>query len=217
MFGHADIGRLHADSIIIHSNDGIIPLSLLLAVFERITVSALLKDRTADGTSYANHNRFCGDFLVNLNSKRANAPSAPSENAIARQAMNAIQQIDREARERKLAQAETLNAAKATLHKRIEELEHQLAQIDQVMAAITGSPVVHEKRARRDLSADRERVARWMEGRKGQKFAAGDLLREFPELEGAQISYLLKPLVQDGKIHTDISEGMKRPKYFVAA
>ena len=154
---------------------------------------------------------------MNIYAKRSKTPAPPSENAIARQAMNAIEQIDREARERKLAQAATLNATKATIQNRIDELQHQLAQIDQAIAAITGAPVIQQKRARRDLSADRDRVARWMDGHKGQKFAARDLLREFPELEGAQISYLLKPLVQDGKIHTDTSEGMKRPKYFVSA
>ena len=153
---------------------------------------------------------------MNIHAKASKAPSPPSENAIARQAMNAIEQINREARERKLAQAATLNAAKATLQSRIEELQHQLAQIDHALATINGVPVNREKRERRDFAADRERVARWMEGRKGQMFAARDLAREFPELEGVQISYLLKPLVQNGKIQTDLSEGIKRPKYFVA-
>jgi len=131
--------------------------------------------------------------------------------------MDAIEQIEREARERKIAQAEALNTAKTAIERRIQELQHQLAQIHTALAAINSTPTPREKHARRDLSTDRERVARWMEARKGQKFGAGDLVREFPELENVQISYLLKPLMQDGKIHTDTTEGMKRPKYFVAA
>jgi hypothetical protein len=54
-----------------------------------------------------------------------------------------------------------------------------------------------------------------MEGRKGQKYGAGDLAREFSELEGVSISKFLKPLVESGKIHTDVSDGIKRTKYFI--
>ena len=150
-------------------------------------------------------------------SRQSKAVSARQDNAAVRSAMEAIKQIECESREKKLAQAEALTTAKTAIEGRIQELQHQLGQINTALAAINGSPAPHERRARRDFSADRERVAQWMEGRKGQKFAARDLVREFPELEGAQISYLLKPLVQDGKIHTDTTEGMKRPKYFVAA
>jgi hypothetical protein len=72
-----------------------------------------------------------------------------------------------------------------------------------------------EKGSRRDLKEVRERVARWMEGRKGQKLNAGDLAQEFPELQGTSISFLVKPLVASGKVHTDTSDGAKRLKYFV--
>ena len=54
-----------------------------------------------------------------------------------------------------------------------------------------------------------------MAGRKGQKFAAGDLVREFPELEGVVISIFLKPLITAGHVQTDTSEGIRRTKYFV--
>jgi hypothetical protein len=73
-----------------------------------------------------------------------------------------------------------------------------------------------ERRERRNLEEVRERVGRWMEGRKGQKFMAGDLVREFPELDGVAVSIFMKPLVEAGKVKTDTSEGNRRMKYFVA-
>ena len=149
--------------------------------------------------------------------RQSKKASTTRDNSLVQSAMDAIKQIDRETKTRKLAQAEALNTASAAIERRLEELQHQLTQIDNAISTIRGTPAAQPRRTRRDLSEDRQRVARWMEGRKGQKFAAGDLLREFPELEGAQISYLLKPLVQDGKIHTDTTEGSRRPKYFVTA
>jgi hypothetical protein len=149
--------------------------------------------------------------------KPAKSAATRQDNAVVRSALEAVEQIDREAREKKLAQAEALQTTKAAIEGRIQDLQHQLTQINTALAAINGTPAPHEKNGRRDLAADRQRVAQWMEARKGQKFAARDLLQEFPELENVQISYLLKPLMQEGKIHTDTSEGMKRPKYFVVA
>ena len=55
-----------------------------------------------------------------------------------------------------------------------------------------------------------------MEGRKGQQFSAGDLQKEFNELEGVAVSVFMKPLIESGKIQTDTSEGIRRMKYFVA-
>ena len=138
------------------------------------------------------------------------------DNSLAKKAIETIAQIDREASEKKMAQLESLQSAKAAIHERMNELNHQLSQIESAIASIKGSPEKKERRARRNLDEDRERVSRWMTGRKGQKFAAGDLIREFPELEGTVMSAFLKPLVQEGKIQTDTSEGIRRTKYFVA-
>ena len=147
---------------------------------------------------------------------KANVVPVLPDNALAKQAMDAIRQIDSEAHEKKLLQFEQLKSAKVTILDRIDELNHQLAQIDQAMEAITGHPAPsREKGSRRDLKEVRERVERWMEGRRGQKFNAGDLAREFPELQGASISMFLKPLVASGKVHIDASDGPKRLKYFV--
>ena len=142
------------------------------------------------------------------------AASLP-DNSLARKAIEAIQMIEEEAKGKKMAQLESLQSAKAAIHERMNELTHQLAQIDDAIASIKGVPVHKEKRVRRNLDDDRERVARWMTGHKGQKFGAGDLVREFPELEGTVMSAFLKPLVQEGKVHTDVSEGIRRTKYFI--
>jgi hypothetical protein len=148
--------------------------------------------------------------------KPKNATPPQTENALAKQALEAIDQIDREAQQKKQAQADALKKARDTITERMSELEHQLAQIDKALAAITGQPAARPKRPRRDLNEIRERVGRWMEGHRGEKFGAGDLQKEFPELEGVAVSLFLKPLIEENKIKTDTSEGIRRMKYFVA-
>jgi hypothetical protein len=150
--------------------------------------------------------------------KTKEVETAMPDNAMAKQALDAIRQIERETQEKKQAQVEKLKAAKASLLDRMGELERQLAQIDKAMEAISGEPA--EERGggggeRRNLKEVRERVDRWMEGHKGQKLAPGDLVREFPELEGVSISTFLKPLVDSKKVQTDDTDGPKRLKYFV--
>jgi hypothetical protein len=151
------------------------------------------------------------------NTKKSKNAAPLPDNALAKQALEAIDQIEREAEQKKLAQAEGLKEARETIMKRIGELNHQLEQLDKALSAITGeAPAPKERRQRRDLNEIRERVGRWMEGRRGQKFSAGDLQREFPELEGVAVSIFLKPLVEENKVKTDASEGIRRMKYFVA-
>jgi hypothetical protein len=148
--------------------------------------------------------------------KPKSVPPALPDNALAKQALEAIDQIDKEAQQKKEAQAEALKKARETITDRINELNHQLAQIDKALAAITGQPTTRVKRPRRDLNEIRERVGRWMEGHRGQKFGAGELQKEFPELEGVAVSIFLKPLVEEGKVSTDSSDGIRRMKYYVA-
>ncbi len=140
-----------------------------------------------------------------------------SDNAIARKALEAIREIEQDAKAKKLGQLDTLQTAKAAIVQRVEELNRQLEQIQQAVSAITGKQAPKERRARRDLTEERERIGRWMVGRRGEKFGAGDLVREFPELEGTPMSIFLKPLVESGKVKTDATGGMKRTKYFVEA
>ncbi len=148
--------------------------------------------------------------------KNARKSAGLPDNAIARKALETINQIELEAKEKKMAQLESLQSAKAAIHERLNELNHQLEQINSAIGAIKGEkPGGKEKRVRRNLEGERERVARWMEGHPGQKFGAGELVKEFPELDGTPISIFLKPLVESGKLKTDASEGIRRTKYFV--
>src|SRR5262249_48078276 len=109
-------------------------------------------------------------------------------------------------------------SAKAAILERINELTHQLQQLDKAISAVTGEPTPsREKRERRDWSETRERVGRGVEARRGEKVAAGGLVKEFPELDGQVVSIFLRPLVESGKVKTDATEGVRRTKYFVAA
>ena len=140
------------------------------------------------------------------------------DNALAKQAMENIAKIEREAQQKKLEQLEGLKGAKAAILERLNELTHQLEQIDKAVAAITGHPApTREKRGRKDWSDTRERVGRWMEARRGEKFAAGQLVKEFPELDGQVVSIFLRPLIDSGKVKTDATEGVRRTKYFVTS
>ena len=140
--------------------------------------------------------------------------SAP-DNAVARQALESFAQINRETRQKKQAQVETLRQSRTAILDQLKDIQHQIAQIDAALAAITGKPAAASPKAgRRDLSDVRERMGCWIEARRGEKFGAGVLAKEFPELGDTAVSYLLKPLVESGRLHTDASEGMKRPKYF---
>ena len=154
-------------------------------------------------------------------SRKARQTTNLADNAVAKKVLEEIQKIEAEAKQKKLEQLESLEQVKTNILDRMEELKHQLAQVENAITMITGgsgkraatsSP---EKRARRDLNEVRERLVRWLEGRKGEKFMAGDLIKEFPELEGVQISMFLRTLTQAGTVKTDASEGNRRMRYFV--
>jgi len=146
-----------------------------------------------------------------------------AENAFARKALEEIQKIDDEAKQRKLAQLGALKEAKDNILNRIEELKHQLEQIDKAIAVIGNikqqpqPKPKPERRRRRDWGDVRNRVANWLTTHKGEKFLAKDLVREFPELRGQQVSLFLKPLRDAGKIQADTDEGVQKTKYFVQA
>ena len=145
-------------------------------------------------------------------------PVTVAENALARKALEAVQLIEREAQEKKMAQLESLQAAKAAINDRLNELNSQLEQIEEAMTAITGEEAPpREKRSRRKLDETRERVIRWLQGHANERLSAGDLSREFPELQGATISVFLKPLLKSGQLQRDTTEGIRRAKYFVPA
>ena len=65
--------------------------------------------------------------------KKAKSGGALPDNALAKQALETIAQIEREADQKKQAQLESLEAARSAIMDRMTELEHQLAQIDKAM------------------------------------------------------------------------------------
>jgi hypothetical protein len=145
------------------------------------------------------------------------SPPALADNAIAKNALDALEQIDREAKQKKLGQLESLQQARDDILEQMQQLQHQMSHIESAIAAISGKPVPSkERKPRRDLEEVRVRVGRWMVGRQGQKFMAGDLAREFPELDGVPVSIFMKPLVAEGKVVMDASGGNRQVKYFVA-
>ncbi|MCL2648930.1 MAG: hypothetical protein FWD61_18350 [Phycisphaerales bacterium] len=152
--------------------------------------------------------------------KKARQATNLADNAVAKKVLEEIQKIEAEAKQKKLEQLESLEQVKANISDRMEELKHQLEQVENAIATITGagkrvSASQPQKRVRRDLNEVRERLVRWLEGRKGEMFMAGDLIKEFPELEGVQISMFLRTLTQAGTVKTDASEGNRRMRYFV--
>ena len=153
--------------------------------------------------------------------RKARQTTPLAENAVAKKVLEEIQKIEAEAKQKKLEQLKSLEQVKTNILDRMEELKHQLAQVENAITMITGgsskraSASPPEKRVRRDLNEVRERLVRWLEGRKGEMFMAGDLIKEFPELEGVQISMFLRTLTQAGTVKTDASEGNRRMKYYV--
>jgi hypothetical protein len=139
-------------------------------------------------------------------------PPQPKGNALADSALAAIDQIERD---KKRAQLESLDAAREQIAGRIKELEHQLTQINKVFELVNGKPVVTEPRQRRNLDDVRGRLLNWLTAHQGQRYAAGEIIREFPELDGSPVSTILMPLINNKKIAVDKTEGMRRAKYYV--
>jgi predicted RNase H-like nuclease (RuvC/YqgF family) len=145
--------------------------------------------------------------------KAVSKPVAMSEHAVAREAMDAIEQIERQAREKKLAQVAKLEEARKAIQQRMAEFQHQIEQLETAMETIAGA--LEKPRQRRDLSEVRERVYVWLQSHKGEAFKAGQIIEQFPELDGVALSTFLKPMTDSGKVSTDTSEGVRRTRYSV--
>ena len=145
-------------------------------------------------------------------------PSGSSEtpsDTFARQILDSVAQIEHEAQQKKRDQVDGLRQFRRAILDQLKDLSRQIDQIDRALAAISSTTAqAKAKGAHRDLSDVRERMGCWLEARRGEKFNAGILAREFPDLQGTAVSYVLKPLVAAGRIQVDAFEGLKRPKYF---
>jgi hypothetical protein len=172
-------------------------------------------DAARDKSRLAARRRTGAPALTDLDAPAPSGSSEAPSDTLARQALDAIVQIEHEAQQKRRAQADGLRQSRRAILDQLKDLHRQIDQVDRALAAFSGTfTPVKAKGARRDLSDVRERMGRWLEARRGEKFHAGLLAREFPELQGTAVSYVLKPLVEAGRVQADASEGLKRPKYF---
>jgi len=169
-----------------------------------------------------------------------------ARNAIAT-ALDVFEQIDNEAKQKKLAHRGALEQAKANALERIEELRQQVSQLDEALAAVdsitqpapksksispksarpkptlpTAAPATTSAKPTRRKALSkwgkvRKRIVEWLKARPGRKFSARDLANAFPDLGKQQVSLFLKPLRDAGTIQTDTSEGVVKTKYYVKA
>lgn len=138
--------------------------------------------------------------------------AASSENAFAKKALEAIQQIEEEATRRKTEQLAGLQQALQNIHDRINDLGAQREQVEAAIAAITGKPAT--RRSRTNYDDVRRRLLRWLSSHSGEWYTSGDLHKEFPELESvASIAAFLKNEIAEGKIRIDKSGGNRNTKY----
>ncbi len=145
--------------------------------------------------------------------KTKSPPKEKPGNALVQNALDSLRQIDADAKQKKLAQLASLNAARDQIAQRLKELQHQLDQIGKVFEVVRGQPA--EARPRRKLDGLRQQTHAWLMDRAYSRFRAGEIAKAIPELEGANMSYLLAPLVKAGKVKMDKSGGIRRAEYYV--
>ncbi len=147
-----------------------------------------------------------------MNKQKA-PPKEKTGNAVAHAALAALDQIEADAAAKRLAQLESLNAARAQVQQRVKELAHQVEQIERVVATVTGRPA-KVKGGRRDLSELRRQVSQMLGESKGRKFKAGDIARAIPAASGTAMTVLLGPLIKSGVVKVDASRGVRNSTYF---
>ncbi len=145
--------------------------------------------------------------------KTKSPPKEKPGNALVQNALESLRQIDADAKQKKLAQLASLNAARDQIAQRLKELQHQLDQIAGVFTVVRGQPA--EAKPRRKLDGVRSEVYARLLVHKTFRFSAGEIVKEFPELKGASMSYVLGPLVKAGKVKMDKSGGIRRALYYV--
>ena len=140
---------------------------------------------------------------------------APAVNAIADDALAAIQKIKDDAKVLMSKQEEKIKEAKATIRQRIKELEAQEETLNKALEEITGKAPAGASKGgtREDLTELRQRIVNWLTGRAGDKYSGKVLKKHFTELETRSVSLVLSSVVKSGEIKT---EGAKASMvYFV--
>jgi len=85
------------------------------------------------------------------------------ENALAQEVFQENEPIDQKARQKKVAQLESLMSARTAVIERIGEMVHQIKQIDTPIETLTRRPASSRSGAeRRNWSEVRERVGDWI-------------------------------------------------------
>ena len=133
-----------------------------------------------------------------------------SVNALARQAMERIREIDRKAAEEKDQQIQILRHAKDAVHQRVVELLHQEDELDKAIAHITGAvaaKVSAAKRPRANYADILDRLVGWLQAHKGQRYTYRQLETELPELTDVSFAQLIKPAVAQGEITKEGNHG----------
>jgi hypothetical protein len=138
-------------------------------------------------------------------SKPLSQGSSQGANALARQAMERIREIDRKAAAEKHEQVEGLVQARAAIENRLAELHHQQGEIDAAIAQIVGTShkPSQTRRPRSDHKDLRERLVRWLQAHKGERYSFRQLAGEFPELADVSFAIFIKPVVETGQINKE--------------
>jgi hypothetical protein len=127
-------------------------------------------------------------------------------NVLAESALQSITTIKERAKQEMELQAEKLKEARAAIRQRIEELEAQEAELDQVIGGISGRPAAAPRapRAARATPAEtadlRRRMMAWLTAHKGEKCTGAELKKNFPELGARSPSVVLAPEIEAGHI-----------------
>ena len=143
------------------------------------------------------------------NSSTAQRPSEPV-NALARQALEKIKEIDRNASAEKNEQLKALVKAKEAIGQRVAELLQQETELYKAIAQITGKPAeksLKVKRPRANYADVLDRLVSWLQEHKGARYTYRQLEAELPEISDMSFAQLIKPAVAEGEINKEGSRG----------
>ena len=141
-------------------------------------------------------------------SPTAQRPSEPV-NALARQALEKIKEIDRNASAEKNEQLKVLVKAKEAIGLRVAELLQQERELDKAIAQITGKPEkpLKVKRPRANYADVLDRLVSWLQEHKGARYTYRQLEAELPEISDVSFAQLIKPAVAEGEINKEGNRG----------
>lgn len=127
-------------------------------------------------------------------------------NAIATEALAAIEKIKEKAKLDMAKQADKIKEAVGAIVDRIKELEKEKAKLDEALAEINGKAVaVSSSGGRGSLSDLRGRIVNWLKAHKDESYSATAIKQHFPELGNRPFTIVMK--AQLGKEIKAVGEG----------